>query len=368
MILNLLNTRTAQAQANLSTTTCPGSGCTDINVAQQGSIGIQITGTFVGTITFKGSVASGAGGSSLNFVDLAVIPSNSATPVTTTTTVGSWSRNIAGYTTVRVQFTAYTSGTAVVTNRVTLPSGNILSESGSGGAPDNATFVTNTCNASLSNEQCLSSLSSGIARVASTTGIVTSLTTSAGIATNISDETGTGVLTFATSPTFTTNINLGSAGVRLSDDGDGALTFLGLGNGSDEDLTLNLDDTSNTGVFSSSTGLTRLTYTSIGASFGAEVITGGTGLTVANVGANSCGTTAATVAGNSNAFAVTVGATGGTQCRVTFPLAASNRRHCVATDETTANLMITTYVDSTNTDIKGTMVAADVLSVICFAR
>ena len=59
------------------------------------------------------------------------------------------------------------------------------------------------------------------------------------------------------------SIDLGSAGVRLSQDGDGALTFLGLGNGSDEDLTLNLDDTANTGVFTSSTGLNTLNFSSI---------------------------------------------------------------------------------------------------------
>lgn len=50
-------------------------------------------------------------------------------------------------------------------------------------------------------------------------------------------------------------LSLEAAGVKLSGDDDGALTFLGLGNGSDEDLTMNLDDTPNTVVWSSSTGL-----------------------------------------------------------------------------------------------------------------
>lgn len=61
----------------------------------------------------------------------------------------------------------------------------------------------------------------------------------------------------------TGSVDLGSAGVRLSHDGDGAITFLGLGNGSDEDLTLNLDDTSNTGVFTSSTSLATLNFSGI---------------------------------------------------------------------------------------------------------
>lgn len=59
-------------------------------------------------------------------------------------------------------------------------------------------------------------------------------------------------------------INLGTGGVVLNDDGDGALTITGAGNGSDEDLTLNLDDTSNTAVVSSSTGVTSLGMNGIG--------------------------------------------------------------------------------------------------------
>jgi hypothetical protein len=59
-------------------------------------------------------------------------------------------------------------------------------------------------------------------------------------------------------------VDIGAAGVRLSSDGDGAITLLGLGDGSDEDLTINLDDTSNTAVLSSSTGLTLLDLGAIG--------------------------------------------------------------------------------------------------------
>lgn len=53
-------------------------------------------------------------------------------------------------------------------------------------------------------------------------------------------------------------INVGAGGVRLTGDGDGAITLLSLGNGSLEDITLNLDDTSNTLSLSSSTGLVTL--------------------------------------------------------------------------------------------------------------
>lgn len=49
---------------------------------------------------------------------------------------------------------------------------------------------------------------------------------------------------------------LESDGVRLSADNDGALTIAGLGNGSDEDWNINLDDTANTVVHGTSTGVT----------------------------------------------------------------------------------------------------------------
>lgn len=195
---------------------------------------------------------------------------------------------------------------------------------GGTGAPTDATYITQTANGSLSAEQALSSLSTGIMRVATTTGVITSLTDSSGISSNISDETGSGALVFGTSPTFvtpilgtptsgtltnatglpvstgisglgsgiatwlatpsssnlttaitdetgsglavfgtsptfTTHINLGAAGVRVSDDGDGALTFLGIGDGTadnDENFTLNLEDVANTIGMSSSTAVT----------------------------------------------------------------------------------------------------------------
>src|SRR6185503_17367397 len=71
--------------------------------------------------------------------------------------------------------------------------------------------------------------------------------------------------------TMRAGLSTGSAGVKLTTDGDGAITFLGLGNGSDEDLTLNLDDTADTGVISSSTGLNSITFSGIGATFGGAV-------------------------------------------------------------------------------------------------
>lgn len=59
-------------------------------------------------------------------------------------------------------------------------------------------------------------------------------------------------------------VDLGTASVRITGDGDGAFTWLGLGNGTDEDLTWNLDDTANAVVVSSSTAVDSIRFTGIG--------------------------------------------------------------------------------------------------------
>ncbi len=82
-------------------------------------------------------------------------------------------------------------------------------------------------------------------------------------------STGTGNVVREGSPTLTgtlsvQTIQLGATGVNITNDSDGAITFLGSSAGSDEDLTLNLDDTANTVTLSSSTGVTALALGAIG--------------------------------------------------------------------------------------------------------
>lgn len=86
---------------------------------------------------------------------------------------------------------------------------------GSGGAPTNAPYITQTPNGSLSAEQPLSELPSGLMRVRTTTGEITSLTNSTGIAANLSDETGSGLLVFGTAPNLTSPTGIVKADVGL---------------------------------------------------------------------------------------------------------------------------------------------------------
>ena len=85
--------------------------------------------------------------------------------------------------------------------------------------------------------------------------------------------------------TGTSELSFGSAGVKFTGDGDGAITLLGLGNGNDENLVLNLDDTSNTAVFTSSTGVTLLDFQ------GMNLQSGGSGTPTITLGDNTTSTT-----------------------------------------------------------------------------
>lgn len=121
-------------------------------------------------------------------------------------------------------------------------------------------------------------------------------------------------------------------------------------------------------VVLSASGNNDMTVSSTFITHALPMATSGSGMAVANVGANSCGTTAATIAGNNNAFVITVGATSGTQCRVAFTAAASTEWDCAANDDTTTIAVRTTPIDTTHTDLIGAFVAGDKVTGICFAR
>lgn len=93
--------------ASLSTTTCPGAGCQVVSTTGQGTAALQVTGTFVGTLTITGSVDG------INYASIVMYPVAGGASVSTATSTGIWVANIAGLSTVKIAFTAYTSGTAV---------------------------------------------------------------------------------------------------------------------------------------------------------------------------------------------------------------------------------------------------------------
>jgi len=94
----------------------------------------------------------------------------------------------------------------------------------------------------------------------------------------------------------------------------------------------------------------------------------GTAMAVANVGANSCGTTTATIAGNQTVGEVTVGATSGTQCRITVPQATTTRFNGSCSNQTTAALCRLVAVSTTTFDLLGAFTAGDVVAYAVFSR
>jgi hypothetical protein len=80
-----------------------------LEVRGYGSVGVQVTGTFVGTVTFEATVDG------VTWVAFNMTPSNSGTDASTLATTGASRKDCGGYRAVRARMSAYTSGTAIVT-------------------------------------------------------------------------------------------------------------------------------------------------------------------------------------------------------------------------------------------------------------
>lgn len=114
----------AQTTKVLSATTCPGTGCLQIEVGGAGTSGIQISDTFSGTLQFEQTINGS------NWVAWSVTPIAGGASVTSATSTGIWVGNVVGVRYVRVRFSAFTSGAALVATvkseaRATSPSSSI---------------------------------------------------------------------------------------------------------------------------------------------------------------------------------------------------------------------------------------------------
>lgn len=77
-----------------------------LNVRGMGAVGLQLSGTWAGTVSFEAKIDPDAA-----FVAFNMVPSNSATAASSATGNGAWSANCAGYDTVQARFSTVTSGT-----------------------------------------------------------------------------------------------------------------------------------------------------------------------------------------------------------------------------------------------------------------
>lgn len=76
-----------------------------LNVRGLGAVALQLTGTWVATVSFEATLDG------RTWVALNMVPTNSATAVSSATTTGVWISNIGGLEAVRARVSAYTSGT-----------------------------------------------------------------------------------------------------------------------------------------------------------------------------------------------------------------------------------------------------------------
>lgn len=105
--------------------------CSIINVSGMGVAGIQVTGTYVGTITWTVAIDGGT------YVAIdAFTPDAPSTAVNSTTSTGVWTATVAGLRTLRACMTAYTSGRATVVLAAAATGGG--GSGGSSGSGDGA--------------------------------------------------------------------------------------------------------------------------------------------------------------------------------------------------------------------------------------
>lgn len=103
--------------------------CAAIGTDGMGTVSFDVTGTWVGTLTFYVVGENGT----VNQLDVAK-PDTPGTAVNTTTANGVWSGPVAGFAQARVCATSYTSGTAIVSLRAAATGGGSGGSSGGGGA------------------------------------------------------------------------------------------------------------------------------------------------------------------------------------------------------------------------------------------
>jgi len=102
----------AVVTASLSSSSCPGTGCVQMAVRGYAGGGVQVGGSFTGTLTFEGAIGTDC--ASATYKPVNFTPADSTTPQSTTTAAGLFQGPIAGLSCLQVRFSAYTSGTATV--------------------------------------------------------------------------------------------------------------------------------------------------------------------------------------------------------------------------------------------------------------
>lgn len=152
LLFLLLWAAPAFAQTSLSGITCPGSGCVATAITTESTAGFQVTGTFSGVLVFEKTVNDST------WVPFTV--TGTTTSVTSASAPGVWTASASGVVRVRVRFSMYLSGTAVVTTNISTAGGDTT-----------ATYLIQTADSNLTNAQVMGSLATGLVKNTTTTGV-----------------------------------------------------------------------------------------------------------------------------------------------------------------------------------------------------
>lgn len=115
--------RPIQSSASTCQPSADSTACVFLQVSPQtNTVGVEVSGTFSGTLQFVGIVNS-------TLVSVQATPSTGGTAVTSTTSTGTWTIPAAGYSFIGIRCSSYTSGVATVSLN---PSQAVIAGSGSG--------------------------------------------------------------------------------------------------------------------------------------------------------------------------------------------------------------------------------------------
>src|SRR3989442_707788 len=99
----------ASGDITVANAACTATSCVSMTIyGQSGTIAVQVTGTFTGTLQFEGTLDG------TNYVAVNGLPVASATTTTSTTATGMWQVSSAGLQKFQVRASALSSGTATI--------------------------------------------------------------------------------------------------------------------------------------------------------------------------------------------------------------------------------------------------------------